>query len=429
MKESTRVLLALGIGLGGGAAVAATGNPDLLRAVDTVAPIGTLWVNAIRMTIIPLVVSLLITGLAGNSDLAAVGRLGRRTVTVFLSLLTGLTLIMLPLLVWVFSLLGPPAALPPLPAGAAEAARQLASSDQPLGFGAWLTTLIPSNPITAAADGAMLPLIVFSLLFALAISHSPPASRDQLLGFFRALCDAMLVLVRWVVAAAPIGIFGLVLPLAAHTGIGMAGAVGFYIVVYSVASLVASVLVYPVVAAVAKVPLGHFARAALPAQLIAFSSASSIAALPAMIEAADKELELEPPVTGFVLPLAVSTFHLAAPVSWTAGAMFVGWFYGVDLGVAQLAVIGVAGIFLAFASPGVPRGAFLMLTPLFLAIGLPAEGIGILIAVDAIPDTFATVLNVTGDLAATVIVDGQDAVGGAQPASMGRGGDEQGLTS
>ncbi|MGE0555153.1 MAG: dicarboxylate/amino acid:cation symporter [Gemmatimonadales bacterium] len=405
MKESTRVLVALGLGLGGGAAIAASGNPDLLRAADSVAPIGTLWVNAIRMTIIPLIVSLLITGLAGNTDLGAVGRLGRRTVVVFLGLLTGVTVVMLPLVAAAFSLLGDPATRPALPAGAAEAASQLAATDQPLGFGAWIVTMIPANPIAAAADGAMLPLIVFSLLFALAIGRSPAASRDQLLGFFRALGDAMLVLVHWVVLAAPIGIFGLVLPLAAHAGIGMAGAVGFYIVVYAAASLVGSALLYPVMATLGGVSLGRFSRAALPAQLIGFSSASSVATLPAMVDAAEQGLGLSPRVSGFVLPLAVSTFKLAAPVSWTAGAMFVGWFYGVDLGVLELSIIGLAGIFLAFAAPGVPRGAFLMLTPLFLAIGLPAEGIGILIAVDAIPDAFATILNVTGDLAATVLVD------------------------
>ena len=105
-----------------------------------------------------------------------------------------------------------------------------------------------------------------------------------------------------------------------------------------------------------------------------------------------------------MLPLAVSMFKFAAPVSWTVGALFIGWFYGIPLHVTQLATIAFAAVFLAFAAPGVPRGAFLMLTPLFLAIGLPAEGIGILIAVDAIPDMFATVLNVTGDLAATALV-------------------------
>jgi Na+/H+-dicarboxylate symporter len=142
----------------------------------------------------------------------------------------------------------------------------------------------------------------------------------------------------------------------------------------------------------------------LPAQSVAFASSSSIASLPALVEGAERVLELPKRVTGFVLPLAVSTFKIAAPVSWTIGALFIGWFYGVPLGPGALATVAFASIFLAFAAPGVPRGAFLMLTPLFLAIGLPAEGIGILIAVDAIPDLFATLLNVTGYMAATTIV-------------------------
>ncbi|HTL93951.1 MAG TPA: cation:dicarboxylase symporter family transporter, partial [Gemmatimonadaceae bacterium] len=95
-------------------------------------------------------------------------------------------------------------------------------------------------------------------------------------------------------------------------------------------------------------------------------------------------------------------------VSWTIGALFVGWFYGIPLHARELATVAFASVFLAFVAPGVPRGAFIMLTPLFLAIGLPAEGIGILIAVDALPDTFATALNVTGDLAAAALVASAD---------------------
>jgi proton glutamate symport protein len=113
---------------------------------------------------------------------------------------------------------------------------------------------------------------------------------------------------------------------------------------------------------------------------------------------------MSPATAGFVLPLAVSTFKIAAPLSWTVGALFVGWFYGIPLHAGGLAMIAFAAIFLAFAVPGIPRGAFIMLTPLFLAIGLPAEGIGLLIAVDAFPDAFSTVLNVTGDLAAAALV-------------------------
>jgi Na+/H+-dicarboxylate symporter len=250
----------------------------------------------------------------------------------------------------------------------------------------------------------MVPLIIFAMLLALAIARSPGPARATLVGFFQALSEAMLVLVGWVIALAPIGVFALILPLAARGGVGLVGAVGFYIVAYGLANIGMSLLLYPVVAWLGGISLGTFARAALPAQLIGFSSSSSIATLPAMVDAAERGMGVPNRVAGFVLPLAVSTFKPAAPVAWTMGALFVAWFYGIHLGAAQLATVAAAAVFLAFAAPGVPRGAFLMLTPLFLAIGLPAEGIGLLIAIDVLPDMFATVLNITGDLAAVVLV-------------------------
>jgi Na+/H+-dicarboxylate symporter len=368
-------------------------------------PIGTLWVNAIRMTVIPLVVSLLITGVASASDISTIGRIGGRTLAVFMAMLTGATVLAMPLAIAVFS--GLPrliAVRPPLPPGAAEAASSVAAGTSAVGFASWLTSLIPSNPVQAAANGAMLPLILFTLFLALAIARTPTPARKTLLGFFSALGEAMLVLVRWIVWFAPVGVFALMLPLGAHGGTGLVGALGFYIAAYSVASVIFTVLLYPLVAAVGRIPLRDFARAALPGQLIAFSSSSSIASLPALVEGAEETLHLPKDVTGFVLPLAVSTFKFAGPVSWPIGALFVAWFYHVDLHLAQYATIAFASIFLGFAAPGVPRGAFLMLAPLFLAIGLPVEGIGILIAVDALPDLFATVLNASGDLAAAVLV-------------------------
>ena len=408
MKESTRVLAALAAAIGLGALVAASGNQTLLHAADALAPVGTLWVNAIRMTVIPLVVSLLITGIASATDVGAIGRLGGRTLVVFGLLLAATAALVIPLAPTLFALLPFPStgggAKPTLPAGAAEAASQLSSGGQNPSFGAWLTSLIPSNPIAAAASGAMVPLILFTLILAIAIARSPESTRTPLLGLARAAGDAMLRVVRWVVLAAPIGVFALVLPLAAHLGGAVAGAIGVYVAAYSLASVVVILLVYPVVALFGGIPIGRFARAALPAQLIAFSSSSSIASLPALIESGERGLALPSRITGFVLPLAVSTFKLAAPVSWTIGALFVGWFYGIPLPARELATVAFAAVFLAFAAPGVPRGAFIMLTPLFLAIGLPAEGIGILIAVDALPDTFATALNVTGDLAAAALV-------------------------
>jgi Na+/H+-dicarboxylate symporter len=404
VKESTRVLTALGVALAGGAAIAASGSPALLRAADFVAPIGALWVNAIRMTVIPLVVSLLITGVASATDVRTIGRLGGRTLVVFLLLLAGTAAVVVPLGSWIFSLLPrDPSLRPPMPAGAAEAAGELVGA-QSQTFAAWLTSFLPSNPIAAAANGAMVPLLIFTLLFGLAITRTAPELRATLVGFFQSLGDAMLVLVRWVVLAAPIGVFALVLPLAAHSGAALVGGIGAYILAYSAAALLFSLPMYPVVALFGGISMRRFARAALPAQLIAVSSSSSVATLPAMVESAEEGMGLPKRVTGFVLPLAVSAFKLAAPVSWTVGAVFVAWFYGIELGFREMATIGFAAVFLSFAAPGVPRGAFLMLAPLFTAIGLPVEGIGILIAIDAIPDAFSTILNVTGDLAATALV-------------------------
>lgn len=412
MKESTRVLVAIAAAIGIGALIAASGSKPLLDAADTLAPVGTLWVNAIRMTVIPLVVSLLITGVASATDVSAIGRIGGRTLVVFGLLLGGTAVIVMLLAPILFALLPLPStggARAMLPAAAAEAARQLSAGGQAPSFGAWLTSLIPSNPVAAAADGAMVPLILFTLILALAIARSAASTRTPLVDLARALGDAMMRIVRWVVLVAPIGVFALVLPLAAHLGGAVAGAIGLYIAAYSLGSIVVILLLYPVVAVFGGIPLSRFARAALPAQLIAFSSSSSIASLPALIESGERGLGLPSRITGFVLPLAVSVFKIGAPVSWTIGALFVGWFYGVPLHARELATVAFASVFLAFVAPGVPRGAFIMLTPLFLAIGLPADGIGILIAVDALPDTFATALNVTGDLAAATLVARADA--------------------
>jgi len=404
MKESTRVLVALIAAIACGIVIGAVGNAALLRAADFIAPIGTLWVNAIRMTVIPLVISLLITAVASASDVKSIGRLGGRTLLVFVLLLAGTAIVVMPFGPALFRLLPQRLGAPQLPPGAAEAAGQIAAGGQTQTFAAWLPSLLPTNPIAAAASGAMMPLILFTIVLGLAIARSPEAARMTLTRFFQALGEAMLLLVRWVIMFAPAGVFALVLPLAVHAGAALAGAIGFYVVAYSVGCLVVTLLLYPVVAVFAKIPMVRFAKAALPAQLIAFSSSSSIASLPALVESAERGLALSPRTTGFVLPLAVSTFKIAAPLSWTVGALFVGWFYGVPLPIGSLATIAFASIFLAFGVPGIPRGAFIMLAPLFIAIGLPVEGIGLLIAVDAIPDTFSTVLNVTGNLAATALV-------------------------
>lgn len=406
MKEGTRVLVALAVAIIAGAAIAASGNPTALRLADSVSPIGSLWISAIRMTVLPLIASLIVTGIASAADGKSLGRLGKRTVITFFLMLAGMAAVIVPLARLAFTIF-PDGARPSLPPGAAETAVEVAGAGQAHSFSAWLATLLPSNPVAAAANGDMVPFVLFVLLFAIAIAKSPAASRATLVGFFRAVGDAMMTLVRGVILLAPIGVPALLLPVAAHAGAALVGTIGLYIVTYSLACLFCVALLYPVVAFFGRISIPRFARAALPGQTIAFSSSSSVASLPALVRAAEVDLALPLDVTGFTLPLAAAMFKIAGPVTWTVGALFVGWFYNVPLGASALATIGFASIFLAFAAPGIPRGGFIMLTPLLVAVGLPAEGVGLLIAVDAIPDVFATVLNATGYLAATVVVAGR----------------------
>ncbi|TAK12228.1 MAG: cation:dicarboxylase symporter family transporter [Acidobacteria bacterium] len=406
MKEGTRVLVALAAAIIVGALIAASGNAAALRVADSVAPIGSLWISAIRMTVLPLIASLIVTGIASAADGKSLGRLGVRTVAVFVLMLAGMAAIIVPLARLAFTIF-PDGARPALPPGAAQTASEVAGAGQAHSFSAWLSTLLPANPIAAAANGDMVPFVLFVLLLAIAIAKSPAASRATLVGFFRALGDAMMTLVRGVILLAPIGVPALVLPVAAHAGASLVGTIGLYIVMYSAACLFCVALLYPVVALAGGISISRFAKAVLPGQTIAFSSSSSVASLPALVRAAEVDLALPLEVTGFTLPLAAAMFKIAGPVTWTVGALFVGWFYNVPLGVGALATIAFASVFLAFAAPGIPRGGFIMLTPLLVAVGLPAEGVGLLIAVDAIPDVFATVLNATGYLAATCVVAGR----------------------
>jgi len=233
MSLTKRVLVALGLGLLAGLLVLAHPTPALLRVVSWVEPIGILWVNAIRMTVVPLVVSLLITGVASCSNMQVVRGIGWRALVSFLGLLIlvaalGL-LIVPPLFAW-FRM--DPATIATLRENAGGGT---VSTPHIPGFGEWVVSLVPTNPVKAASDGAMLPLVVFTLAFALALLKVTTDRRDAVLRFFHGVSDAMLVIVRTIIELAPIGVFALVLPVASRTGIAAAGALGYYVVVTAVA--------------------------------------------------------------------------------------------------------------------------------------------------------------------------------------------------
>jgi proton glutamate symport protein len=389
-----------------GLIVIKSGSAGALRVVGWIEPIGTLWVNAIRMTVIPLIVASLIVAISGAGPGMA-RRLGLRSIVVFMILLSIAALITGFAAPLMFESLTIDQDAARLIRGSAVAvqAPELPS------FSNWLVSLVPPNPIRAAADGAMLPLVVFTLAFGLALGSLDPNARKPVVDWFSGVANASTVLVRWVLAVAPIGVFALALGLSTRLGGDVFGAVGFYLAAHSLLCVVMIVVLYIIIILTRRVSVGRFARAALPAQVVAASTRSSMAALPAMLTSAESTLGLPRPVTSFALPLAVSTLRLNQPVSWLVMALFAAKLYGVELSGASIASIVVTSVLMSFSVPGIPSGSLFVVAPFFVAAGIPAESVGVLIAVDLIPDFFKTLLNVTGHLTAVTLI-------GAKPGGL-----------
>ena len=398
------VAIALIVGLIVGIGVASARAPMLSRAVALLEPIGAIWVNAIRMTVVPLVVALMLRAVARDAD-TAVGRLGGLAFAAFVALhVVAAVLALLVVAPLMAGLTIEPVTAARLQADATAAATATSEQARTLpGFGQWVATLAPANVVRAAADGAMLPLIVFTVLFGLALRRILPERRDGVMRVVDGIGAAMLEIVRWLIRLAPIGVFALVAPLAARLGLSLAGALGYYVGAYIVGMLLLTVVLCVVGALGGGVSPVRFVRAVLPAQAVAFSSSSSLASLPALVDSSGR-LGVPHAVGGFVLPLAVSSFKVASSVAWLIGTMFLARLYGVELTVVDQLTIVASAVALSFATPGVPNGGFLLLAPLLVSVGLPASGVALLIAIDSIPDLFATLTNVTGDFSATSIV-------------------------
>lgn len=406
MTLTLQVLIALLAGLGLGLGLAGTEGASTAMVLAVLEPIGTLFINAIRMTVIPLVTATLIVGVSSAPDPKAVGRIGVRSLVLFVVVLALASAIGVALgapLLAAFPL--DPAAVDALRATAASAGEGVVSGGKVPTTVEWLLSLVPTNPIKSAADGAMLPLIVFAVLFAAALTRVAPDRRAAVRSVFEGIQDASLVLVRAILATAPIGVFALAVPLAARMGVAAAGAlVGYIVIVSSICVVFMAGVLYPAAVLLGRVPLREFAKASLPAQGIAFSSRSSLAALPAMLESVKDTLRLPSAIGSFFIPLAASMFRAGAGIGQTVGVLFIAKLYGVDLGTAQLLTIAVTSVITSFSVPGVPGGSILVMIPVLMAAGIPIEGIGILLGVDTIPDMFRTTTNVTGHMAAAVIL-------------------------
>lgn len=414
-------VLALAAGVAIGWAVGLSGGADLRAIVEQIEYLGTLWLNLLRMTIIPLVFSLLVTGIASVANAASTGRLAARSIFVFAVLLVTATIyacIVLPIAYSLWPV--DPGAAAGFIAGAGSAPVTPVS---PPSVGEWLSKLAPANPIAAAAETAVLPLVVFAIFFGFAATRLPAAQRDPMVAFFRAVADTMIVIVRWVLLAAPLGVFALSLGVGLRSGADVVGLLVQYVAIACIVTAGIVVMAFLFAMIWGRVNPLRFLSAMAPVLAVAFSSRSSLASLPLMVERMRDAMDVPARTANVTLPLAVAVFRMTSPVTNLCVVFFSAAVFGVDLSPGAI----IAGAFVAIAvsvgSVGLPGEISFIasVAPIAIAMGVPIELLGILVGVEAIPDTFRTLGNVSGDMAATVIasrgekVSPEEAAAAAQP--------------
>ena len=415
MSLTTRVLLGLVAGFVLGLALAGASSPLVTTLLAVIAPAGTIFINLIRMTVMPLVASMLVASVGSLASSGALGRAGARAALAAVGMLAvtaaATVLIATPVLARIeidqsaaLALRGP--------ANAVSAA--VAPSGTPV-LAQWFVDLVSPNVVKAAADGVMLPVIVFSVLFGVALAGVADERRDAVLRVTQGVADTMQRLVAGILKLAPFGVFALAVPLASKLGLAAAGAVVAYIVLVVLLTILAAVVVlYPIGIIAGSMSPATFVSFCAPAQAVAFASRSSLAALPAMVESGERA-HLPPIASRFIIPLAASVFRVGAAVAMPVGVLFLARLYGTTLSPAQLASVVFTAILSTFAVPGVPGGSVIAMVPVLAAVNLPIDGIGILLAVDTIPDMFRTTANVTGSLALAAALSSSRRIADSRP--------------
>lgn len=389
-------------GLLGGLAIAFLA-PQALPVVQTwVQPVGEMWLRALQATIVPLVAALLFTGVTQTVAMASAGAMARRSLGMFLAFLGFSALsaiIVTPLLLSLF----------PVPAEAGAALRiSLGTTETgPVpGVAEFLRSIVPTNVIDAAANDRMLPLILFISVFALAVGRLAGPQREVMTTFFAALASAMLVVIGWVLALAPIGVFALSMAVAATSGTAAIGALAHYVGIVILAGSVVLVAGYVFAVAIARQPFLAFARAMLPVQTIALSTQSSLASLPAMLGAC-RDLGVRETTSEFVMPLAVALFRATSPAMNLAVAIYVAHLYGVTLSPMVLVSAWIVAILVSLSSVSLPGSISFVASvgPIAIAMNAPVAPLALLVAVEVLPDLMRTLGNVTMDVAVTAAVD------------------------
>lgn len=363
-------------------------------------PIGTLWLRALQMTIIPLVAALLVLGIVQLAGAARAGAAARRMLMLVFAILIASGVATAVFLPWLLEAFPVPQSASAFLAETPQEAQQVPE------LADFVASLVAPNIVAAAAETAMLPLTIFFALFAVAITRLPAKQSETLLSFFHALANAMLQIIGWVLWLAPVGVFALALGVAARAGGGAFAALVHYILLVSAMGGIVLIGAYIVAWGLGGVAPWRFVKAVLPAQAVAISTQSSLASLPAMLDSSGR-LGLRQSTSEFVLPLAVAVFRATSPAMNLAVAIYVAHLAGVELSPVLMAAGISVALIISIGSVSLPGSISFVVSigPIAIAMGVPVEPLALLVAVEMLPDIMRTLGNVTMNVAVTSAVD------------------------
>ena len=426
MPLHTRILLALLIGALAGLGVhslAGDAEWTIWLADNVAAPVGEIFLRLLLMTVVPLVFASIVLGVTGLGDVRNLGRVGGKTLAYFLAS----SAIAAALGIVLVNVVDPGSSLDPIVRAALlDDFREKASSMQAgsPGFGVdMLVDIVPRNPVEAAADMDMLAVIFFALVFGVALALIPRERAAPLIAVIESLGDVVIKIIEMVMRLAPYGVFALIFVVTSRFGWSLLAQLGVYVVLVIVGLTLHTVVILSVmVKFLGGMQPMAFWRRSRTVIVTAFATSSSSATLPTSIAVAERELKVPPTLAGFVLPLGATMNMNGTAVYVGITVLFLAQVFGVDLTLGQQVVVAILGVITAIGAAGVPGGSLPLIMVILASVGVPPEGIAIILGVDRILDMARTVPNVVGDLTAAVFLAHSEAsrtamAGDNQPSS------------
>lgn len=390
LNLTTKIFIGLIVGIIVG--LGFTSNPALLEIF--IKPVGTLFINLIKLVIVPLVLASLVVGAASIGDPKKLGRIGGKTIAYYL-LTTAFAVTIGLVLGAVFNA----GAGLSIPAGAAAEAKEVPKLIDTL------LNIVPSNPLKALVDGNMLQIIVFAILLGIAVTMLPKEKGKPFVSFFDSLAEVMYKITAIVMELAPYGVFALIAPVVAKNGPAVLIPFIKVIIAVYIGCIFHAALVYSsAVSVLGKMNPIKFFKGIAPAAVTAFSTSSSAATLPVTMKNVTENLGVSEKVASFVLPLGATINMDGTALYQGVCALFVAQVYGVDLTIAQMGTIVLTATLASIGTAGVPGAGLIMLTMVLQSVGLPLEGVALIAGIDRILDMMRTCVNVVGDTSAAVVV-------------------------